>query len=44
MPEFGSFSLLLALTLSAYTLVVGGVALAGQDCGDGDGWRGGTAG
>ncbi len=27
MPEFGSFSLLLALTLSAYTLVVGGIAL-----------------
>jgi cytochrome c-type biogenesis protein CcmF len=27
MPEFGSFSLLLALALSAYTLVMGGVAL-----------------
>ncbi len=27
MPEFGSFSLLLALALSAYTLVFGGVAL-----------------
>ncbi len=27
MPEFGSFALLLALVLSAYTLVVGGVAL-----------------
>ena len=27
MPEFGSFSLLLALVLSAYTLVAGGVAL-----------------
>jgi len=27
MPEFGSFSLLLALTLSAYTLVFGAVAL-----------------
>ncbi len=26
-PEFGSFALLLALTLSAYTLVAGGVAL-----------------
>ena len=28
MPEFGSFSLLLALTLSAYTLVAGGLALS----------------
>jgi len=28
MPEFGSFSLLLALVLSAYTLVVGALALA----------------
>jgi cytochrome c-type biogenesis protein CcmF len=27
MPEFGSFALLLALALSAYTLVMGGVAL-----------------
>ena len=27
MPEFGSFTLLLALALSAYTLVMGGVAL-----------------
>jgi cytochrome c-type biogenesis protein CcmF len=27
MPEFGSFTLLLALVLSAYTLVMGGVAL-----------------
>ena len=27
MPEFGSFSLLLALALSAYTLVMGGLAL-----------------
>ena len=27
MPEFGSFTLLLALALSAYTLVIGGVAL-----------------
>ncbi|WP_255550708.1 heme lyase CcmF/NrfE family subunit [Granulicella sp. dw_53] len=27
MPEFGSFTLLLALTLSAYTLVMGGIAL-----------------
>jgi cytochrome c-type biogenesis protein CcmF len=27
MPEFGSFTLLLALTLSVYTLVLGGVAL-----------------
>jgi cytochrome c-type biogenesis protein CcmF len=27
MPEFGSFTLLLALALSVYTLVVGGVAL-----------------
>ena len=27
MPEFGSFSLLLALALSVYTLVVGGIAL-----------------
>jgi len=27
MPEFGSFALLLALTLSTYTLVVGGIAL-----------------
>src|SRR6266702_1251884 len=27
MPEFGSFALLLALVLSAYTLVMGGVAL-----------------
>jgi cytochrome c-type biogenesis protein CcmF len=27
MPDFGSFSLLLALTLSVYTLVVGGLAL-----------------
>ena len=27
MPEFGSFTLLLALTLSAYTLVAGGIAL-----------------
>ncbi len=27
MPEFGSFTLLLALTLSAYTVVAGGVAL-----------------
>jgi cytochrome c-type biogenesis protein CcmF len=27
MPEFGSFTLLLALTLSVYTLVVGGIAL-----------------
>ena len=34
MPEFGSFVLLLALTLSAYTLVAGGVAL----------WRQRTAG
>lgn len=30
MPEFGSFTLLLALTLSAYTLVVGGIALRRQ--------------
>ena len=30
MPEFGSFSLLLALVLSAYTLVIGGVALYRQ--------------
>lgn len=30
MPEFGSFALLLALTLSAYTLVVGGIALRRQ--------------
>jgi cytochrome c-type biogenesis protein CcmF len=28
MPEFGSFSLLLALVLSIYTLVIGGIALA----------------
>ena len=28
MPEFGSFSLLLALVLSVYTLVIGGIALA----------------
>ena len=38
MPEFGSFSLLLALLLSAYTLVFGGVALWRQrlagDAGD----------
>jgi cytochrome c-type biogenesis protein CcmF len=27
MPEFGSFSLLLALVLSGYTLMAGGVAL-----------------
>ena len=27
MPEFGSFTLLLALALSVYTLVMGGVAL-----------------
>ncbi len=27
MPEFGSFALLLALVLSAYTLVMGAVAL-----------------
>jgi cytochrome c-type biogenesis protein CcmF len=27
MPEFGSFSLLLALVLSGYTLLAGGVAL-----------------
>ena len=27
MPEFGSFSLLLALALSGYTLLAGGVAL-----------------
>src|SRR5271170_5335372 len=27
MPEFGSFTLLMALALSVYTLVVGGVAL-----------------
>src|SRR5277367_6712950 len=27
MPEFGSFTLLLALVLSGYTLVMGGVAL-----------------
>src|ERR1700722_5858034 len=27
MPDFGSFTLLLALALSAYTLVVGGIAL-----------------
>ncbi len=30
MPEFGSFTLLLALTLSAYTLVVGGIAVRRQ--------------
>src|ERR1700743_215438 len=27
MPEFGSFTLLLALALSVYTLVMGGIAL-----------------
>ena len=32
MPDFGSFTLLLALALSVYTLVVGGIAL----------WRGRT--
>ncbi len=44
MPEFGSFTLLLALALSVYTLVMGGVALwrtrglaAGVDR-QGDGW------
>ena len=45
MPEFGSFALLLALALSAYTLVMGGVALwppARRDCwGE---WRGRTPG
>src|ERR1700733_12516983 len=41
MPEFGSFTLLLALALSVYTLVVGGIALwrsrdtTGQDGGAG---------
>ena len=34
MPEFGSFALLLALVLSAYTLVIGGVALWRQRGGD----------
>ncbi len=33
MPEFGSFSLLLALTLSAYTLAVGSLALWRQRAG-----------
>ncbi len=30
MPEFGSFSLILALALSCYTLVVGGISLFGS--------------
>ena len=37
MPEFGSFTLLLALALSVYTLVMGGVALW-RDA-RGCGWR-----
>ncbi len=40
MPEFGSFSLLLALTLSAYTLVAGGVALSRSRAGATDGGAG----
>ena len=39
MPEFGSFTLLLALALSVYTLVVGGVALWRRVVAAG--WRGG---
>ena len=35
MPEFGSFSLLLALALSAYTLVMGGLALWQSKAGGG---------
>ncbi|HMF63137.1 MAG TPA: heme lyase CcmF/NrfE family subunit [Edaphobacter sp.] len=46
MPEFGSFTLLLALALSVYTLVVGGVALwrsKGPAADDGSGRLGETA-
>jgi len=46
MPEFGSFTLLLALALSVYTLVVGGIALwrsKGPAADDGSGRLGETA-
>ena len=43
MPEFGSFTLLLALALSVYTLVMGGVALWRTRGGRG-GWSGRTVG
>ena len=36
MPEFGSFTLLLALILSVYTLVIGGIALWSSRGGNGD--------
>ena len=45
MPEFGSFTLLLALALSVYTLVMGGVALwRTRGCGRRGGPAGGQAG
>jgi len=43
MPEFGSFTLLLALALSVYTLVAGGLALRRGKTADGAGRLGETA-